>query len=497
MITPALHRAARLGIILALSATSTALAQNNRANNRQPDRKRELPQIQVADSPTTTVPMQDDPYTLESIGMSVSLPRDTQADTTSFGGQASVQVVPTDATWLIRIQTPRVANKDMTAMEVATEAMKQLLGSVSVADQKTGGHFGTFAKALKEPYEVKLSQNAVRFYAWLPNSAKSSAVVRGYTVFKIGPDQFCSFDLTTAEPEFARVQGIYEAVVATAAFSNSSELSESRGKLVKAGVSLFKSLNTDDLRQIVGDGGTERWERLYRPSKTGAVADDQEIAYRRVRTWFGKRGEMDPEKTKGTGTSADKKPGFLMQMDARGVDGKTIVDSKSVYFMSPDRSEEAWLVRNAMREPKRDPIVMSEIGGRSGTSVSVTTTSSVTPSQTLRPLIQGEGYISGLEAMLLPRILVRAATPGEYGFYAYQSKTGTIRLRSDHVDQPADRPGTWRITTKLGEDQKPQVSYYNSDGKLARTELPDGSVWEPIELDRLVQIWKSKGLPTD
>lgn len=479
-----------LGTTLILTAVAPAPAQP-----RKPEGRRELPRITVADAPTTTVEMAEEPFSLDAVGLSVRLPVGARAQTTSFGGQTSVQVIPTDSTWLMRIQTPRVPNKQMSALEVAIEAMNQLLGSVSVEDQR-GGALGTFGQVLKEPHEVNLSQKAARFYVWLPNSANSAAVVRGYTVFKTGPDQFCAFDLTTAEPEFARVQGIYEATVATAAFVDSIELSEIRGQLVKSGLSLFQNLSEQDLRELVGDGA-ERWERLYRPSTTGAVNDDEEIAYRRVRAWFGKRGELDPDRTRGTGTSADNRPGYLMQMDARGVDGQTVIDSRAIYFMSPDRSDEAWVVRNAIREPKGDPIVSSEIGGRSGTSMSVTTSSSAVPSQTIRPTIQGEGYINGFEAMLLPRILIRAATPGEYGFYAYQSKAGTIRLRRDTVEQPADRAGVWRITTRLGEDQKPQVSYYAADGRLIRTELPDGSVWEPIELERLVQIWRSKGLPTD
>lgn len=482
---------ARLLLAASLLLTAPAIAQNQ---PKRPDGRREAPKVQVSDTPTTTVEMADEPYTLDAVGLSVHFPLGAEAKSTSFGGTTSVQVVPTDSTWLIRIQTPRVPNKNMTALEVATEAMNQLLASVSVENQG-GGVLGTFGKVLKEPHEVNLTQKAARFYVWLPNSAKSPAVVRGYTVFKTGPDQFCAFDLTTAEPEFARVQGIYEATVATATFANSIELSEARGRLVKAGVAVLGALSEKDLRELAD--GTERWERLFRPAATGSVNDDQEIAYRRVRAWVGKRGDLDPDKTKGTGTAADKRPGYLVQMDARGVDGRTIIDSRAAYFMSPDRSEEAWVVRNAIKQPKGEPLVSSEIGGRTGESVSVTTSSSATPSQTIRPLIQGEGYVSGLEALLLPRILVRAGQPGEYGFYAYQSKAGTIRLRRDLVEQPADRPGSWKITTRLGEDQKPYVSYYSADGRLIRTELPDGSVWEPIELERLVQIWKSKGLPTD
>ncbi|MCC6677478.1 MAG: hypothetical protein IT436_10070 [Phycisphaerales bacterium] len=480
---------------LVLAGVGLLLANIASAQPKRPDGRRELPQVKVADAPTTTVEMADDPFALDTVGMSIRLPVGARAETTSFGGQTSVQVIPPDSTWLIRIQTPRVPNKTMSALEVATEAMNQLLASVSVEDQK-GGVLGTFGQVLKEPHEVNLSQKAARFYVWLPNSAKSSAVVRGYTVFKTGPDQFCAFDLTTAEPEFGRVQGIYEATIATATFTDSIELSESRGKLVKAGLGLFKGLSDKEYRELIGDGA-ERWERLYRPSKTGAVNDDEEIAYRRIRAWVGKRGDLDPERTKGTGTAADKRVGYLVQMDARGVDGRTVIDSRAVYFMSPDRSEEAWVVRNALKEPKGEPLVSSEIGGRTGESVSVTTSTSATPSQTIRPLIQGQGYISGFESVMLPRLLTRAATPGEYGFYAYQSKAGMIRLRRDVVEQPADRPGVWKITSKLGEDQKPQVAYYTAEGKLIRTELPDGSVWEPIELDRLVQIWRNKGLPTD
>jgi hypothetical protein len=41
------------------------------------------------------------------------------------------------------------------------------------------------------------------------------------------------------------------------------------------------------------------------------------------------------------------------------------------------------------------------------------------------------------------------------------------------------------------------VSYYNGKGELMHTEMPDGAIWEPVTKEKLVHLWRSKGLPME
>ncbi|CAN0593237.1 unnamed protein product, partial [Laminaria digitata] len=72
-----------------------------------------------------------------------------------------------------------------------------------------------------------------------------------------------------------------------------------------------------------------------------------------------------------------------------------------------------------------------------------------------------------------------------------------ITLRWDIVEKPQDTPDLVRITTKVSSDTPPTVSIYNAKGDLIRVRLSNGRIWEPIELDRLINLWQKKGLPLD
>ena len=41
------------------------------------------------------------------------------------------------------------------------------------------------------------------------------------------------------------------------------------------------------------------------------------------------------------------------------------------------------------------------------------------------------------------------------------------------------------------------ISLFNDQGDLIRTELSDGSIWEPIDPKALVRLWRDKNLPLD
>jgi hypothetical protein len=136
-------------------------------------------------------------------------------------------------------------------------------------------------------------------------------------------------------------------------------------------------------------------------------------------------------------------------------------------------------------------------GARSGTSMTVQLEQSNMAPTVTRPLIQGDGYVPQAITHLLAPMLAREGRPGEFAGYAYNASTNTISLRWDTVEQPADKPGLRVVRSRADENTPATTHVFNGRGELMRSELHNGRIWEPIELDRLVSLWKRKGLPLE
>lgn len=437
----------------------------------------------------------EEPVRIDAVGLSFFPLEGLRAETTSVGGQSSMSLKPADGSWVVNILTPRTSNPDTSVEDVCNEAIKQITAAAGAVFQD-GKLQGWRGKILGQDYKLVINgMPAGRFYLEVPQGEKEPSLARGYTVFKVGSDRFTIFDLTTTAREFDRVKSVYETLVGTATFEDPGELAAARGAAVSAGIRLMQGIDEQALRDIASTT-PERWERLYKPGVTGAASDDTEIAYRRIRTWLGKRGEVNASRKPESFRGVETQEGILVRIDARQIVDGRIFDSQGMYFVSFDRAEETWTLSNNVREGN-EKSVATETGARSGKSMTVSTVVTGDPGQTIKPVIQGDGYISRVESFLLPQLLIHGAAPADYGFYVYQSDTGNIRLRRDELAQPPDSPNVWKITTKLKEDGKPMVSLFTRKGEFVRTEMPDGSRWEPTTLNQLVKLWREKNLPLD
>lgn len=450
-----------------------------------------------------TIEFEEESFRLDSIGMEMFLPLGATAESGGVGGRVTATIKHPGGTWLVNITTPRTANPDVTTAHAMDEVVTQVLKSTGEIYDRTrpGEVIGYRGRVIVPRTSLTINgQPAERAYVLLPPEGNQPGVVRGYTIFRLTPQQFVTFELITTEPALTTARRESEGMIGTATFVDPAKVSTARAAAIQTGLKVFERVTPETLREIV-EAMPERWERLYRPSPTGARADDEEVGYRRVRAGVGRRGDLDPnKKTIGPG---DREPGYVIRMDARWLDRSReggskprVVDSQSIFFLSLDRTREAWSVRNAIREGTGVGVA-SELGVRDGRAMSVELNAPGQTARTIRPVIQGEGYVSRLESLLLPQILIRAGITADMGFYVYQSDRETIRLRRDVLEEAPDRPGLWRLTTRLNDQTRPQISLYNAQGALVRAELPRGIIAEPISLDALVSLWRSKNLPMD
>ncbi len=447
------------------------------------------------------VELSADRWKLESVGLSMFLPADSVTQANSAAGKANAQIAAKNNTWIINVQTPRTANPDTTAAEVCdgivTEHFRAAgeVYSPPAPGDKAPRLTGVRGKLLDLRRTIKIGgQEAQRVYFAVPGmTPRDPEVVRGITVFKTGNTQFVIFELVTTMSLYDKSRAIYESAIATAEFMDPAQLIVRRATAVSTAQKVLEALTTETLREVFA-AQPERWERCYRPAATGADADATELGYRRIVNLIGPRGSMVQGQTSTSG--GDNSDGFIVQLDARMLSSGFTLDSSAAYFLSMDRNEEVWTIRNAIRKGGKTDTI-TEQGARSGKSLVVKVEGSGMTPREVRPVFQNDGYVSRVEATLLPLLLIRAKAAADYGTYTYQSDDATVCFRSDSLEQPPESPGLWKLTTKLSEKQPAMVSFYNAKGDLMRTEMPDGAVWEPVTKEKLMQLWKSKGLPIE
>jgi hypothetical protein len=243
---------------------------------------------------------------------------------------------------------------------------------------------------------------------------------------------------------------VYETVVGSARAADISAADFDRGAAIEFGVSALNALTADHFDAVIA-ANKERWERLYVPGPSGAAADDTEVGYRRIAAWKGQRGEIDPERDKSRWTVEERQEGYVLSVEYRYLDpkGRTITDSRGIFYMTPDRKEEAWQITMTVRDERSGrKSTFVEIGARSGASMTVKTTGGGENVGSV-PTVPSMGYVSQFESLLLPQLIARSGMgPGEYAFYAYNSVAGSVSLRTDTAAQTPT--GAWKFTVRQG-----------------------------------------------
>ncbi len=495
--------------LLASVGAAPALAQNRTPAGTRPTAPKPAgaPAAPARALQASPITFSDAPLSMDEVGLTMSVPLDATVEKSRAGTSASTQLIGPDGAWRINIATPRTSNPDVTAADVVDKIVTDLFASVGVAlDQENRAVVGVQGAILEPRRTVTINgREAQRVYVGMPPSAAGVTIIRGYTVFKVSPTQFITFEFMCPGGEFERIRSIYETTLATIQLTDISRLEEQRAAANANARAIWAAVDEATLREIVAAQPAERWERLYRPASSGLDADDTEIGYRRIRVKIGTRGEVDPGRRSQTG--ADNQEGIIVRLDARVVDNPQMIgkelasgrvfDSRSIFFVTPDRNEETWTVQNTVREAGTSPMKSSETGARIAQNMVVEVDTTGQPPETVRPGFQTGEYLSRAESWLIPAVLLRQKAEAEVGFYVYQSDAKRMRLRRDLLEKSDDPAGLSKITTRLGEDRLPQASFYNAKGEFVRTELPDGSIWEPITVERLISLWKSKGLPMD
>ena len=500
-------RPAMAGFILLVAGLHPAVASYRTASEPA---GRQAPASAAAGQPAALISFSDEPLKIAEIGLTVKVPTGFSASINSIGAMTMGTISSPDRLWSVSIQVIRVTDPSTTVVQTANATLRSLLRPVELKDKDDDKRTLSAASAsLVWPESVDLTDDrqpnlridgvaltGERFYVASDTGRDNQRVFQGFTIFKPSPDRFCIFKLIVPEAKYTEARAIYESIVATAQFADPTALATNRRDTVEAGVAYFGRTGTAELIAAMPEAPMVL--RLYKPAATASDGDAEELGYRTVRFWRGKRAELSESQTIGAGDNTD---GLLCEVKARIITRRglknefQIIDTLARFFLTEDRTEEAWSVSTSMSEPGQlKARTLTEVGARRGDSMSISLVETGKPARNVSPTIGGRGYISQFEAYLLPRLLVRSAVELEIGTYAYRSENESISLRRDVVRKDL-ASGAWTVATRFRESDQPQTSIFRDNGELVRTLLPDGRVWEPTDLKTVMAMWTRKGLP--
>jgi hypothetical protein len=445
------------------------------------------PNGEPAKSPTLTTAFDATPLTLDDPPLTMLIPKGSKSDVQHAGGVAEIQITSPDKGWIMRVHTRVFGDRSMTTSEV----MKAQLAAIEKSDQEDGAHSTVIDKS---KLAMVAGRPAERVYLEIPSRDGKTVTIRGITIFKSQPGSFVFAELLCDRSRYDTSRVTYEETLTKLSVADPTASEERVAALVKAGAGLLASVTDEDLKAIV-NAKPDRWERFYQPAPDGSEKGATEIGYRRVQTGYGRRSQFSQF---GEG-SADDSTGYFVRIDSRVRIDQDLVDMQGIFYLSTDRKDELWTLTLALKT-KAKTIVTREVGARHGDSMTVTTTdgNGMTKGRPIQATIPPEGYLSRVEHYLLQQILVRKGVTADFGFYSYNHDDHRIRLRTDQLS-PEKSGKVFELTSSLkslgGEKTLVQTARLRDNGDLIEQTMADGSTWEPTTVQRLLDLWKSKGLP--
>ena len=403
-----------------------------------------------------------------------------------------------DPRWRVRIQSLEADPSTPTSKAIAQDHLNRL---------QTAG----------EPFEILAFEPArwggtkgdlLVVEQTLPDESRT---VNGWLVLPRGDLLFTVITLATTREHVLDARAALESSLATLTLTDMEKVYDQRAAMLSAGEAFIRTLTPEKLRTLVG---LDEWFRLYRPGAEGAP--ERELGYVHLRVVEGLQGELEPSRRREDLRGDEAEPGLMLIARARGLtkeDGSELLDIEARYWMAWDRSSEAWSSRSTERKG-RSMRSFAQTGvrppARGGQPPTLTVLSVRTdlgrdhhkPSQMWD--LPRASYLSVPEAMLLGWLLPRdKAEPSEYAFFAFDTKEARLPIRletwspilADPASDGLRSGGRWELVTRPAMDEAASRQVFDDKGRVRLVDA-DGAHSERTTLPALLQLWKSKGLPT-
>ena len=478
---PARHAAATAPTALPLLAVTTALLAG--------------PVIAHPDSTPRQEParpgLEPQPLTVESLGLTMHPPAGSRIQVQKVGQSVTVTLVDGAEipAWSMRIQVMASTLPDPSPAG-QVEQLQQ-------AWQAVGREYAVISNT---PVSIAGRDGQL---CYLRHSLDDGqAVVVGWQVLPFAEGSFLVFGMQILPDDFPRARAALESSFSTIQLRPVSEIAGQRKTRLDAGQAVLAALTTDRLRTLLGPG---QWLRYYMPARIMGADSDRELGCMYVEFIEAKRGAISPTRPEENYDPADHRLGLMARVRGHIIDkpANATIDSQAFYWMAWDQSEERWSVQVTTRKGEKSS-TDAQTGVRTPSSPSDPHgTITVIDSTAARTRDESawhtpEVYLSQPLRWALGRLLPRH-DPAErvFSYYCFDGATSTLSLRIDRWG-PADDASDHRVLKSQPKSDTPAiVTIYDRDGCLLHRTWADGSVSEPITLEALHRLWKSKALSTE
>jgi hypothetical protein len=477
-------------VLTALLALASALVPAATGQSARPAANPQQPGEQ-------TLVTVSEPLSISALGLDLLLPEGAVADIdTISGGRARAAITPADSTWVLQVFNAVSSNDNLTIDEILDGFERQRRGAVDMVNPGTGRRVQMRVFDRKGPDELIVADNrAGRFYCSFPEVVNE--LVTGYTVFRTKPGRFIVMQLDAKPEHFERARIVYETIVASAEFEDPAEASAEQGAALLAGEAFLARQTPETMEAALVEWPA--FHRLFRPAPGGADADAEEIAFQKIDVRLGQLGELNGGSDRTRWTAAQREFGYVMQVDARALDGSRTFDSKALYFLSRDRTREFWSITNQISQGDQTFTTVTTVVRR-GSRLTVQTKPDGAP-EAVRDFDLKERlkfYLSPIEKQLLSRLVAQQTEPGQkvsldLGFVHYDAQRESLHIRRDQFSNLELDRG-WTYISTPAKNAEEVTSTLRRDGTLIRRELAGGVIIERTEQARLIELWRQKGL---
>lgn len=485
----------RLAVVLlaVAAAAPPAKPQANRGADIADPATPPTPGTRVAPTnPNTADPvpieLAPEPLVLATIGVQVHLPAGVSVQTDTLAGRSRTVVDPRDRSYILQIYNKITGDTGLTSAAALDAVVAQRREQIQRTKTRR-----TALRARFRSDDLSIGGfPASRVYLDVPSDPNYP--VSGYTIVRPAPGRFVFFQADYPTAGDATTRSLYETIVATTRFSDPARGSEERVAQVASTGALLDRLSVEDWKGALDGSGEPRFFRIFRPATTGAASDALEVGYQRLHLRWGQAGELEPDRPRASWSATDHDFGFVAQADARYLTDGVVIDSRAVYFLSPDRETELWTVVSETRRGGQLSRAR-EVGIRRGERMTVKTER---PGEEPlnRDFALPDAYRSAVARYLLPRLIAAHAAPGDerldLAFYNFFQDAVTFRSESF-----VRSPDGWHARTQPSPDEPAWRSVYDDRGLLIQRTMADGLIVQATTRDRLSRVWRSKRLPID
>ncbi len=443
----------------------------------------------TAITPLNQDPADINPYALEessliapTLGLELLLPKDAMVTSDQRPGMLNYLIldgVSEEPTWSMRIQSLNSTQEDPTAAGLVAQYLEL------VEADKT---------LINEPVNYA-NKNGHQLFVEKTTSQDQSVAVLGWVILPTSQRTFIVFAVKTTPERFPLLFGQLKASFSTIRLMDNDQINAQRMTKLTRGRAIINAFTPAKLKTLIG---RESWYRIYTPSQSGKLLDDQEMGYMSLRCDEGMRGQLNPGKSESKYTQMEAEQGLMVTVELRvlGEQPNQILDVYSQYWLAWDRSSESWSTLSTFRQGDRAMKTTGETGVRQRGHLTVITSDKDSMTRDSKDwTISDSSYLSQPEVFFLGSLLPQeeSLTDG-MSFYSYDTNKKSVPLRTDTWEQATDGSGNWVLSTRSVKAVNSARQIFDRNGNLLRRISDDGIFFEAIDRRELEKLWHAKGL---